>query len=146
MTLKINKGQKMALPRQKFREIVFQILFCSNYKSSSDEDIISLILQQFSASEKEVVAALDMAKDIDIKIQELDACISKTSTSYQLDRIQNVEHNILRLGFYELLYSDVPRKVVIAEAVRLCKKFSTPEATSFINAILDSEHISKFGD
>jgi N utilization substance protein B len=64
--------------------------------------------------------------------------IAETSKEYELNRIPRVERNLLRLGAYEICYSDVPPKVAINEAVRLTKKFATDESGNFINAILDA--------
>jgi N utilization substance protein B len=44
----------------------------------------------------------------------------------------------LRLGIFEIFFdSEIPAKVAIAEAIRLCRKFGTPESSQFVNAILD---------
>jgi N utilization substance protein B len=43
---------------------------------------------------------------------------------------------------YELLFTDTPGKVVLNEAVDLAKKFSSEEAGSFVNGILDAVHSS----
>jgi N utilization substance protein B len=68
----------------------------------------------------------------------LDAKISAASKEYQFDRISSVEKNALRLGAFEMLCDDeVPPKVAIAEAIRLCRKFATAESAQFVNAILD---------
>ena len=75
--------------------------------------------------------------------KEIDAVIVTHSQAYDLERIPRVERNIVRLGIYELLFSpDVPRKVVIAEAMRLARKFATKEAASFVNALMDSVYKS----
>ena len=49
-----------------------------------------------------------------------------------------VDRNILRLAVYEFLYEDTPRTVVINEALEIARRFSTFEATQFINGILDA--------
>jgi transcription antitermination protein NusB len=54
---------------------------------------------------------------------------------------------VLRLALYEMLHDDqIPPKVAIAEAIRLSRKFSTPESSSFINAILDAIYKSSQGE
>ena len=64
--------------------------------------------------------------------------IRKTAVSYAFERIQSVERNVLRLGVFEMLYdSSIPPKVAISEAMRLSRKFSNPESSHFINALLD---------
>jgi N utilization substance protein B len=50
-----------------------------------------------------------------------------------------VDRNLLRLAIYEFLFeSDTPKTVVINEALEIARRFSTFEATQFINGILDA--------
>ena len=49
-----------------------------------------------------------------------------------------VDRNVLRLAVYEFLFEDTPDTVVINEALEIARRFSTYEATQFINGILDA--------
>jgi N utilization substance protein B len=49
-----------------------------------------------------------------------------------------VDRNVLRLAVYEFLFEDTPHTVVINEALEIARRFSTFEATQFINGILDA--------
>ena len=65
---------------------------------------------------------------------------------YDIDRIHSVERNVLRLGIYELFFDpEIPPKVAIAEAIRMSKKFGTPESVSYVNAIMDNIYKRKQG-
>jgi N utilization substance protein B len=48
-----------------------------------------------------------------------------------------LDRSILRLGTAEILYSDVPAKVAINEAIEIAKRFSTEDSGRFVNGILD---------
>jgi transcription termination factor NusB len=48
------------------------------------------------------------------------------------------DRNVLRLGAYEILYSDTPHRVAIDEAVELAKRFGTAHSAQFVNGILDA--------
>ncbi len=129
----------MALPKQKFREVVFQLLYSFDIGDSSEENMIPLLMKELSVSKKSVLQALDKAKQIKEHLFKIDELIIKVCKSYRFERIQTVEKNVLRLAIYEMFYDkDIPQKVAIAEAIRLTKKFSTPESISFVNAILDN--------
>jgi len=79
-----------------------------------------------------------------LKLPELDKHIKEACSNYDLERIQSVEVNVLRLSLYEILYEkDVPEKVAIAEGIRLAKKFSVKDAIPFVNAILDQVYKNK---
>jgi N utilization substance protein B len=49
-----------------------------------------------------------------------------------------VDRNLLRLAVYEFLHEPTPRTVIINEALEIARRFSTWEATQFINGILDA--------
>ena len=49
-----------------------------------------------------------------------------------------VDRNVLRLAVYEFLFEDTPHTVAINEALEIARRFSTFEATQFINGILDA--------
>ena len=71
--------------------------------------------------------------------EELDAVITGISLHWRLDRMALVDRNLLRLGAFELtkLREEVPRKVVLNEAIEIAKTFGTAESSAFINGILD---------
>lgn len=68
--------------------------------------------------------------------EKIDFIIKKYLKGWKLDRIGGVDRSILRLALFELKYSDTPRAVVIDEALELAKKYSTDEASKFINGVL----------
>ncbi|GIW72650.1 MAG: N utilization substance protein B [Planctomycetota bacterium] len=69
---------------------------------------------------------------------EIDARLAALAQNWQLGRMAVVDRNVLRIGAYELLYTDAPPKVVINEAVELAKRFSGKNSGAFVNGILDS--------
>jgi N utilization substance protein B len=75
-------------------------------------------------------------------LEEIDSLISKHAEHWKLPRMAAVDRNILRLAIYEFLYEDVPKRVVINEALEVTKRFSGPEAVQFINGVLDAVRLS----
>jgi len=127
----------MPLPPQKFREAVLQILFSRDFATEAEE-MVPLMMQELKTTRKEMSAAKDRVDAVECKREGIDEIISSASTEYRFDRISGVEKAILRLGLFELLFDSlIPDKVAISEAIRLCRKFGTPESSQFINAILD---------
>ena len=72
----------------------------------------------------------------------LDELIGKHAANWRFERLAAIDRAILRLAVHELRGSDTPPKVVLNEAVEMAKKFSSEEAGSFVNGILDSVHKS----
>lgn len=133
----------MAISVQKFREIVFQVLYSHDLAAGLDEEeLLKLLAKELTTTKATVKQAQIRAKQILDCRDELDTLLKEACMAYDFSRIQSVERNALRLGLFELLYDkEIPPKVAIAEAMRLCRKFSNPTAGSFVNAILD--HIYK---
>lgn len=125
----------MALPPQKFREIVFQILFSSDFLDLETEQTALMLMNELKVTRKAVLEANSIVKKIREKLPYIDEKISLYSTDYAFERISRVEKTILRLGMYE--FEELPPLIVIAEAIRLTRKFGTPESAQFVNAILD---------
>lgn len=77
---------------------------------------------------------LGVAEDLDA----VDAAIRKASTNWRIERMARVDRNVLRLGAWELLHRpDVPRAVILDEAVELAKRFGSEDSGSFVNGVLD---------
>ena len=128
----------MALAQRKVREIVFQLIYSYDFAQNEPVDMISFLMRRFAVPKKIICRAQEKATAVCQKNPELDQKIAQSSLAYALERIPRVEKNILRLGIYELFYQkELPPKVVIAEAIRLARKYATPEGADFINAILD---------
>ena len=72
------------------------------------------------------------------EIAGLDEVIAKHTNNWRLDRLAAIDRAILRLGIYELRQGETPARVVINESVELAKKFSSEDASAFINGILDT--------
>ena len=68
---------------------------------------------------------------------QLDERIRAASQNWRLERMARIDRNALRLGAFELLTrSDVPRAVILDEAVELAKRFGSDESSKFVNGVL----------
>lgn len=67
-----------------------------------------------------------------------DLVIAERSRHWDLKRMPMVDRSILRLAVWELATGNAPGAVVINEAVRLAKEFSTAESPAFVNGVLDA--------
>jgi len=67
---------------------------------------------------------------------ELDRLIEAYARGWTIERMPVVDRNLLRIGLWELIGSDVPVAVVIDEAVELANELSTPDSGRFINGLL----------
>jgi N utilization substance protein B len=67
----------------------------------------------------------------------LDARIEAIAANWSLKRMAPTDRNVLRLGAFELLYTETPARVVIDEALELAKRYGTAQSSQFVNGILD---------
>lgn len=68
---------------------------------------------------------------------ELDDVIDGASEHWRVGRMPAIDRTVLRLGLYELRYErDTPLGVVLSEAVRLAKAYSTERSGAFVNGVL----------
>ena len=82
--------------------------------------------------------ATQLVKGTVENLTEIDALITEYSEHWEIGRMPAIDRSILRFAAYELLHrSDIPRKVVINEAVEIANRFSTPDSGKFINGVLD---------
>jgi N utilization substance protein B len=69
--------------------------------------------------------------------EELDNEIESASEHWSVARMPVIDRSILRLGLYELRHAtDTPTAVVVSEAVRLAKTYSTERSGAFVNGVL----------
>jgi transcription antitermination protein NusB len=71
-------------------------------------------------------------------LAEIDERIRSRAEHWRISRMAVVDRNVLRLAVYEFLYEPTPRTVIINEALEVARRFSSFEATQFINGILDA--------
>ena len=137
----------MPVPMQKFREAVFQMLYSYDMGRATDESMLDLLAEELAITKKVVRDVQLRVHQIRSHLKEIDEMITATSRSYNFERIQSVERNILRLGVFELFFDEaIPPKVAMAEALRLARKFATKESGTFVNAILDALYKSSLGE
>lgn len=133
------------MKRRRAREYALQILFEMDFTSTEPD------FARFWEGKNEDTEVIKFAGDIvrgTIEhLQEIDSTIKKVTEHWVLERMAAVDRNILRASAYELLYrKDVPAAVAINEALEIAKKYSTAEAASFINGILDKISRTKARD
>lgn len=71
-------------------------------------------------------------------VKEIDERIKSRAEHWRISRMAIVDRNVLRLAVYEFIHEPTPRTVAINEALEVARRFSTYEATQFINGILDA--------
>ena len=126
------------------RSIVLQSLFewdFRNYDISKAKAIFVRNMEEFAPGLGDFSFMEQLVESLLSKRADLDKIIEKAAPDWPIDKISIVDRNILRIGLYELLFSDrteVPAKVAINEAIELAKTFGGENSSKFINGVLGS--------
>ncbi|MDP3880722.1 MAG: transcription antitermination factor NusB [bacterium] len=128
--------------RQLARSIVLQSLYEWDFYARK-VDLIKIVERNFEnfgpglAEEEDFIWRL--VKGVVSHIDELNKLIEDAAPDWPISHIAIVDRNALRIGFYELLYSDkneVPGPVAINEAIELAKNYGGENSGRFINGVL----------
>ncbi len=123
--------------RHRGREAALQMLFQLEASAAEPEQVIVLFWKSFEADPDGREYANAALRGFAEHAAEVDARITKASENWRLERMARVDRNVLRLATWELVYKgDVPRAVILDEAVELAKTFGTDESKSFVNGVL----------
>ena len=127
--------------RRKARECALQMLFAADVAETPPDEVVRTYWAELGDSDLEEPArdfATRLAAGTLAQLQTLDERIRSRAEHWRIARMAVVDRNILRLAVYEFLYEPTPLTVAINEALEIARRFSTYEATQFINGILDA--------
>ncbi|HZG14127.1 MAG TPA: transcription antitermination factor NusB [Candidatus Bathyarchaeia archaeon] len=125
------------MKRRTAREKAVQCLFQIDMAEVNLEDAISMVMEEEQGADNAYMKRL--IEETLSHLPQIDQEISKYLRGWQLDRIANVDRAILRLAFFELMYEqEIPKKVVVNEAIELAKLFSDDQSYRFVNGVLSS--------
>ena len=124
------------LNRSEARKIIMTILYQivvydKNKMIYEVEDVIKENLEIDNEFVKDIVYGVITYQN------DLDKIANKYLNNWTIDRLGSTDIAILRMGIYELLYTDTPSIVSINEAVELAKTYSDESVVKMINAVLD---------
>jgi transcription antitermination protein NusB len=127
--------------RRKARECALQMLFAADVAEMPATEVVRSYWAELGEAELDETArefATRLAAGTLQNLELLDDRIRSRAEHWRISRMAVVDRNILRLAVYEFLYEPTPRTVAINEALEIARRFSTYEATQFINGILDA--------
>ena len=120
------------------REAALQMLFAIEATETDPEQAIGDFWRELPGDAEGRPYADEAVRGVRASVTDLDARIVKASKNWRLERMTRVDRNLLRLGAWELVKkTDVPRAVILDEAVELAKRFGTEESGAFVNGGLD---------
>jgi transcription antitermination protein NusB len=126
--------------RRKARECALQMLFQYDVAHPSVDELATTYWGEMAEASEDVREfATELAIGAISHLEEIDEMIRLRTEHWRISRMAIVDRNLLRLAVYEFLHQPkTPRTVAINEALEIARRFSTQEATQFINGILDA--------
>ena len=124
--------------RHQSREAVVGLLYAHDIGNKEIDNFASDILEEKKIRNRQKEFALNLYTNTISNIETIDSKINNYLKEWKVDEIGNIERAILRLGAYELLFTDTDSAVIINEAIELSKELASDTSPKFINAVLDS--------
>ena len=137
--------------RRKSRQRALQVLFLWDLRKVHIEEALQIFYSSLYCAEMEEDTGEDnvlpiepdpflesLARGTAAHSAELDALIEERAENWRLERMPNVDRNILRMAIYEMKMLDTPPAVVIDEALELARRYSDVDAVPFVNGVLDA--------
>jgi N utilization substance protein B len=129
----------MKSKRREARELAMKILFQVEVGQRPLEEVMDTTLEAVPIPDEEKDYLFDVIHGVLRERSDLDGIIGDLASGWKLERIANVDRNILRIALYEIRNRpDIPASVSVNEAVEIAKKYSTADSGKFVNGILGS--------
>ena len=128
--------------RRKARECALQMLFAADVAKTPEASVLTGSYWTELGETNFDEATREFSNQLTIgslrEVEKIDETIRTRAEHWRIERMAIVDRNVLRLAVYEFLFTDTPHTVIINEALEIARRFSTFEATQFINGILDA--------
>lgn len=130
------------------RTIALQTLFAWDFNGRKDTNVEDLIVDNFTNFAPHFDDSgfvRNLVFGVIGKLEEIDKYIIKYATEWPIDQITAIDRNILRLGIYELIFTDIPPRVAINESIEVAKSFGGDSSGKFINGVLGALYADEPG-
>jgi N utilization substance protein B len=124
--------------RHQVRESVVSLLYAKDIGNDDIDEFLNDIFEDKKIRNRQREFAINLYSGVMKNLQEIDSKINEHLKEWKIDDLGNIERAILRLGAYEILFSDIDDAVVINEAIELSKSLASDSAPKFVNGVLDA--------
>ena len=128
------------MQRSEMRELAFKLIYETEMQKELDLNQLEIFFENHEIEDEQAKVYLtDIRVGIEKNKEEIDSLICKyLKEKWSLDRIAKINLSLIKIAIFEMLYKEIPYKVVINEAVKLAKKYGEDASKSFINGVLAS--------
>jgi len=119
------------------RDLALKVMFQVDVGHLPLEEVLTLAFEEVPATPQDQQFVAETVQGILAEQPELDRIIDDLAEGWRVERLANVDKNVLRMALWELRNRpELPKGLVIEHAVELARKYSTAESGKFVNGIL----------
>ncbi|MEO5980972.1 MAG: transcription antitermination factor NusB [Pedococcus sp.] len=123
--------------RSKARKRAVDILFEAEQRGLNARDLLADRLAKPVTEAPLNQYTADLVEGVVSHWTDINELLATYSQGWTVERMPSVDRAILRLGAYEVIYTDdIPDGVAISEAVELATSLSTDDSPKFVNGLL----------
>lgn len=122
--------------RHQVRQAVVSLLYARDINGENNE-FKDEFLESKKIRNKQKIFTEELINGILSNLNTLDDALNEHLNEYKMNEIGEVERAILRLGAYEIKFSDIDKAVAINEAIELAKEMGSDTSPKFVNGVLD---------
>lgn len=124
--------------RSRARDVALQVLYEDDINPGHSMVASSrFVRRRLNHEEALIDFANSLVAGVRINRQYLDEQLRRWTENWSVKRMAVTDRNVLRLGAFEILFTDTPNRVAIDEAVELARRFGTHQSAHFVNGVLD---------
>ncbi len=117
---------------------VVSLLYAYDLGNGKIADVAVDILEEKKIRNKQREFALGLFEGVIQNLDAVDEAIKTHLKEWDFERLGSIERATLRLGAYEIMFTDLDPAVIINEAVEISKSFAAEQSPKFINGVLDA--------
>ncbi len=123
--------------RRKSRELVLKALYRGMFNQTDLAPVFKDMLDDPDYRKADESYFKALLENVSSHLEEIDGKL-QPHIDRELKELSPIEHSILRLAGYELMFDmSIPYRVTINEAVELARVFGGTDGHKYINAVLD---------
>lgn len=123
--------------RKTARDLAFKLLYQADIQKEDGEVVFDIAKEEYEIDDKSKEYIGNILYGVEENEENINGLISEKSDGWKINRISKISLACLKLGIFEILYSeDIPDKVAANEAVSIAKLYEGEEAAKFVNGIL----------
>lgn len=123
--------------RRRAREVALQVLYQDDLNKQVNPAVGDRFIDARLATDDLREFCRSLVAGVRRNRQEIDELLRKIADNWRLERMAAIDRNVIRLGAFEILFTETPDRIIINESIELAKRYGAKQSSQFVNGILD---------